>query len=335
MSDWYYRIGERVYGPYAETDLRGRIKSGKIPSNVSVSRNGFGDWQEANVSLFETERPPPKTPKPKKPSGPTMGQKLAGLFKRSRKPSSVRTTPWTRSRKRLLSWCIGIVVVGAIACVFVKIVGRHTVKAWAERLMTVFQSKDTTHYTLEKTRNYWVEMQQIEKNTKEKLAKMPEDKNPFNADGQAEMADFAAKDFEKFKDDQFKRAKIARDCIDRLERLPVYGVDPALRHYELEVRELWLLVERACLEFAEIAIDKGEQQACFASPEGYAQRFGTNSPGSSEMEYRSHKSQEQITAKIKKLAALSDDGTLVQASLDSREQEVEALLTARYGWKFQ
>ncbi len=26
MSEWYYRIGERIYGPYSEEDLRERIK---------------------------------------------------------------------------------------------------------------------------------------------------------------------------------------------------------------------------------------------------------------------------------------------------------------------
>ncbi len=331
MSDWYYRIGERVYGPYSEDDLRGRIKSVKIPSNTSVSRDGFTDWQEASVSLLEKESRPPKTSR-----GAIFRQKFASIFKRQKGARSFQASPWTRSRKRILFWCLGIVFAGAIACVVVKTAGRHRVGGWVRRILTVFQaSAAPSHYTLEKTRTYWLELRQIDKTARESLGKMPEGKNPFNEVGQADMADFDRKDFEDFRVYQFKRAKIVRDCIEKLEKLPVYEVDPALLSYELELSELWLLVERACMDIAEIASDKEEQQSCFSSPEAYALRFGTNSRGPSEMEYRNHKSQEQIAEKIRKLSALTDEGTEAQANLTNREEEVKALLTSRYGWKFQ
>ena len=228
MSDWYYRIGERVYGPYSEDDLRGRIKSGKIPSNTSVSRDGFTDWQEASVSLLEKESRPPKTSR-----GAIFRQKFASIFKRQKGARSFQASPWTRSRKRILFWCLGIVFAGAIACVVVKTAGCHRVGGWVRRILTVFQaSAAPSHYTLEKTRTYWLELRQIDKTARESLGKMPEGKNPFNEVGQADMADFDRKDFEDFRVYQFKRAKIVRDCIEKLEKLPVYEVDPALLSYE-------------------------------------------------------------------------------------------------------
>ncbi len=81
MSEWYYRIGERIYGPYSEEDLRERIRSRKIPSNVSVSRNGFSDWDKAPASLLEDDKRSGNAQ-----GGATSRQKFAWPFRRKRPP---------------------------------------------------------------------------------------------------------------------------------------------------------------------------------------------------------------------------------------------------------
>jgi hypothetical protein len=44
MSDWYYLIGEQQFGPLNEEDLKGQIRSGKLPPNTYVFRNGLDGW---------------------------------------------------------------------------------------------------------------------------------------------------------------------------------------------------------------------------------------------------------------------------------------------------
>jgi hypothetical protein len=330
MSDWYYRIGQRVYGPYSEEDLRGRIKSGQIPSSTSVSRNGFTDWHEASESLFENQGRPRKTPR-----STILRQRLAGLFKRPLRARGLKTGSWTRARKRFLSWCLWTVFAGIIAWILVVIAESQAGREWVRRLSAAFQASAPSQFTLEQTRNYWLGIREIKKTAEVSLGQMRAGQYPLNDAGQPDMLSFTNKDFENFRQLEFKREKIARDCVEKLGKLPALGVDPALLHYKLELRELWMLVDRACVDYTDITSDIEEQRSCFASPEAYALRFGTNSAGPSEMEYRNHKSQLQITEKIRQLNLLLGEGTEAMANVSNREQEVKTLLTSRYGWKFE
>jgi hypothetical protein len=164
---------------------------------------------------------------------------------------------------------------------------------------------------------------------------MPKVQYPYNTNNQPDLWRFTDKEFETFKQCEFTRAKIARDFVAELGKLPAFGVDPALLHYKVELREVWMLLERGCTDYGEIANDVEERRACFVSAEAYALRFGTNSAGASEMEFRRHTSQEHITEKIKDLTVLLSKGDRALANMNRREQEVKTLLTSRYGWKFE
>jgi hypothetical protein len=332
MSEWYYRIGERIYGPYSEEDLRERIRSRKIPSNVSVSRNGFSDWDKAPASLLEEDKPSGKAQ-----GGATPRQKFAWPFGRKRPP--VSHTPLTdarsRFRRRLQLWSVGVILAGIIAFVIVKSIDFAAVSDWAQDLPAIFHSSDDSHRTLDQTRRCWAKIRVSKQAAMEALEKMPQGEYPFTVDNQPDMMRFTDKEFETFKQYQFKRAKIAGDFAARLERLRTYEVDPALLHYKFELQEVWTMLAGGCAEYGEIANDIQEHRACFATPEAYALRFGTNAAGASDMEYRKHISQDHIMEKIKDLAALMANGDRSLAVLNTREEEVKSLLTARYGWKFE
>jgi hypothetical protein len=331
MSDWYYQTGRRVYGPYSEQDLRQKIKSGEISANTSVSRNGFTGWQKASKSLLQ-EDAPPGTNQDKTASR----QKFAGFFTRPQTAGKPRAGSGDRSRTKALYWCIAIAFAGAIGCVVVKSVGVDRFTEYARRISRAWQGSRPDVYTLEETRDYWLAIQRIEKTASENAVRNPAIKNVLVNDAdQPDKPRLTEKDFESLREYQSKQLQVARNLIDELEKLPVAGVDPALLHYKLEVSELWSVVERACMEFTEITDDTREWQLCFASPEAYALRFGTNGSGPSEMDYQNHKSQEQIAAKIRKLRALSEETTVAQADLSNRKEQVKTLLTSRYGWKFQ
>jgi hypothetical protein len=332
MSEWYYRIGERIYGPYSEEDLRERIRSRKIPSNVSVSRNGFSDWEKAPASLLEDDKRAGKAQ-----GGATSRQKFAWPFRRRRPP--VSRTPQTdarsRFRRRLQVWSVGVILAGIIAFAVVKSIDFAAVSDWAQDLPGLFRSSGESRYTLDQTRRCWGKIRAGKQSAMEALGKMPQGEYPFTVDNQPDMMRFTDKEFETFKLFQLNRAKTAGNFVAKLEKLHTYGVDPALLHYKFELREVWMMLAGGCAEFGEIANDIQERRACFASPEAYALRFGTNAAGASDMEYGKRISEDHIIEKIKELTALMVKGDQSLATLNTREEEVKALLTARYASKFE
>ncbi len=230
---------------------------------------------------------------------------------------------------------MGVILTAIIAVVVVKNIDLDAVSDWAQNLTTIFQSSDQSHYTLDQTRKCWLKIRGSKQVAMEALGKMPTGEYPFTVDNQPDMMRFTEKEFETFKQYQFKRAKAAADFVARLDRLRTYGVDPALLHYKFELREVWAMLAGGCAEYGDVANEIQEHRACFTSTEGYALRIGTNGAVASEMEYRSHMSQDHIMERIKELTALMVKGDQALAKLNNREEEVKALLTARYGWKFE
>ena len=69
---WYYTVSSQTFGPFDEELLLQWIRTGALPSDVLVWREGKDGWEPA-LRAFPgagLPRPPPPTPRPQPPPPP-------------------------------------------------------------------------------------------------------------------------------------------------------------------------------------------------------------------------------------------------------------------------